>query len=87
MNDINMTWRNAKDNPEAPCCRKHWEEKHEKQAKAMDLGDGHFALMNPVGMPFIVCKICGNKRCPKATDCSLKCTGSNEPGQEGSIYG
>jgi len=35
----------------------------------------------------IVCPKCGNKRCPKATDCSLECTGSNAPGQPGSIYG
>jgi hypothetical protein len=69
------------------CCRKHWEEDAGRQAKALNLGDGHFALMNPIGMPFMVCKTCGNKRCPKATDCSLACTNSNEPGQEGSIYG
>ena len=30
---------------------------------------------------------CGNKRCPKATDHRFECTGSNEPGQPGSIYG
>lgn len=35
---------------------------------------------------FIVCPICGNKRCPKATDHSLECSGSNKPGQEGSRY-
>ena len=34
----------------------------------------------------ILCPICGNKRCPKASDHRLECTGSNEPGQEGSIY-
>lgn len=34
----------------------------------------------------IVCPRCGNKRCPKATDHHLDCTGSNEPGQTGSIY-
>jgi hypothetical protein len=34
----------------------------------------------------ILCRVCGNKRCPKATDHELKCTGSNKPGQEGSIY-
>lgn len=69
------------------CCRKHWEEKHKSRAGAMDLGGGHFALINPIGMPFMVCKTCGNKRCPKATDCSLACTNSNQPGQPGSIYG
>lgn len=37
-------------------------------------------------MRFVVCAICGNKRCPHATNCRLECTGSNEPGQKGSIY-
>lgn len=35
---------------------------------------------------FIVCPLCGNKRCPKATDHELACTNSNEPGQPGSAY-
>ena len=35
---------------------------------------------------FIVCPNCGNKRCPKATDPTLECTDSNEPGQKGSRY-
>jgi len=35
---------------------------------------------------FIVCPDCGNKRCPKATQHDLACTGSNEPGQAGSDY-
>jgi hypothetical protein len=34
----------------------------------------------------IVCPVCGNKRCPKATDHHLDCTGSNEQGQPGSVY-
>ena len=34
----------------------------------------------------IVCPTCGNKRCPKASDHSLACTNSNEPGQDGSVY-
>jgi len=34
----------------------------------------------------IVCPVCGNKRCPKATDHNYECTGSNEPGQNGSRY-
>ena len=33
-----------------------------------------------------LCKKCGNKRCPHATNCSLACTNSNEPGQKGSHY-
>lgn len=34
----------------------------------------------------ILCPECGNKRCPKASDHELSCTGSNEPGQSGSVY-
>jgi len=64
------------------CCRTHCEAAAGRHAFA--IGD---ALLNPVGMPFIVCKTCGNKRCPKATDCELDCTHSNETGQVGSIYG
>ena len=36
--------------------------------------------------PTVLCMDCGNKRCPKATDHRLACTGSNEPGQPGSEY-
>ncbi len=35
---------------------------------------------------FIVCDICGHKRCPKATNHDLLCTGSNASGQPGSRY-
>jgi len=34
----------------------------------------------------IVCPDCGCKRCPKATQHDNACTGSNDPGQAGSIY-
>lgn len=34
----------------------------------------------------ICCNICGNKRCPKATDHESECSNSNETGQKGSIY-
>ena len=37
-------------------------------------------------MRFVVCPECGNKRCPHANDHCNACTGSNEPGQEGSAY-
>lgn len=33
-----------------------------------------------------LCPTCGNKRCPKATNHELPCSGSNAPGQEGSAY-
>lgn len=35
---------------------------------------------------FFACETCGNKRCPHATDHRLACTGSNAPGQAGSVY-
>ena len=44
---------------------------------------------NPQGFGharFVVCPDCGNKRCPKANNHMNACTGSNEPGQEGSAY-
>lgn len=40
----------------------------------------------PFNRPFIACPTCGNKRCPKATDHELACTGRNDAGQPGSIY-
>jgi len=36
---------------------------------------------------FIVCPICGNKRCPKASAHWQECSGSNDVGQPGSFYG
>jgi hypothetical protein len=35
---------------------------------------------------FNVCPICGNKRCPHASDHNYKCTNSNDVGQNGSVY-
>jgi len=35
---------------------------------------------------FHLCPTCGNKRCPGAADHRNTCTGSNEPGQPGSLY-
>ena len=43
--------------------------------------DNH-AMVNKM----ILCPECGNKRCPRASDHRLECTGSNEPGQPGSVY-
>jgi hypothetical protein len=42
--------------------------------------------MSITSMYMIICPICGNKRCPKATDHDLLCTNSNDAGQKGSIY-
>lgn len=40
----------------------------------------------PENMRMIVCAICGNKRCPHATNHKNPCSGSNEPGQKGSSW-
>lgn len=48
-----------------------------------DLREGAFPLSST---RMILCPECGNKRCPKASDHRLDCTGSNESGQEGSVY-
>lgn len=34
-------------------------------------------------MRMVVCPVCGNKRCPKASDHELPCSNSNVPGQAG----
>jgi len=63
------------------CCHKCWD----RDAKANSIQIGS-SIVHPIGKPMIVCKVCGNKQCPKATDHELECTGSNEPNQEGSLY-
>lgn len=37
-------------------------------------------------MRFVACPQCGNKRCPRAHNHELACSGSNEPGQKGSSW-
>lgn len=55
------------------------------RGQVVDLGGGLEVSVTATRM--ILCPVCGCKRCPKATDHELPCTGSNEPGQPGSIYG
>lgn len=40
-----------------------------------------------LSFPFIVCDLCGNKRCPRATHHDNDCTESNDTDQPGSRYG
>lgn len=50
-----------------------------------DLSDASGLLpLNSTRM--ILCPSCENKRCPKASDHRLACTGSNATGQPGSVY-
>ena len=50
----------------------------------MDAWDGQG--FSPLATRMVLCADCGNKRCPKATDCTNPCSGSNEVGQKGSAY-
>ena len=43
-------------------------------------------INNEVQVKMVLCPICGNKRCPKASDHRLDCTNSNDVGQTGSVY-
>ena len=62
-------------NPPVTCCHRHITE------------SAWYNNLNWMLRSFmIVCDICGNKRCPHATNCELECSGSNEPGQPGSRY-
>ena len=61
-----------------------------KNSDITGLGQGQtkqMKMMAEIGMlRMILCPSCGNKRCPQASDHRHSCTGSNEPGQPGSIY-
>ena len=47
---------------------------------------GLYSWWGAMNVGMILCPECGHKRCPKATDHTLDCSGSNEPGQPGSAY-
>ena len=64
------------------CCHKCWLEFLDGEKKAEERGVSVSIISNP----FILCPTCGNKRCPKASDHDLACTGSNKSGQPGSIF-
>lgn len=88
--------RNDSGGIESPCCRKC-----EKEMVEQSVSDGGPGVLSQLAgaqkkksleglllLPrfMVVCKTCGNKRCPKASDHNNACTGSNEPGQPGSDY-
>jgi hypothetical protein len=65
-----------------PCyrCTEEWVIAHPaKDETATTFGDQRLMRM-------FLCQLCGNKRCPHAADHTLECTGSNAPGQPGSLY-
>lgn len=45
------------------------------------------AQMRSLTRGMVVCETCGCKRCPHASDHRNACTGSNDVGQPGSVYG
>jgi hypothetical protein len=59
--------------PESICCHK--------------CADGKTVGGFPISTSrMILCPDCRNKRCPRASDHGLACTGSNESGQPGSVF-
>lgn len=58
----------------------------EQPGEPADPGCGVCARCRPAWRGMYLCATCGNKRCPHATDCRHACTGSNEPGQRGSMH-
>lgn len=47
---------------------------------------GPFGWLPLSSTKMILCPKCGFKRCPRASDHDLPCTGSNAAGQPGSVY-
>ena len=69
----------TKERDAAQCCHDCWAQYVRRLPD-----DAPFSLRLQPGM--ILCPFCGNKRCPSATYHRNRCTGSNEPGQRGSVY-
>jgi hypothetical protein len=64
-----------------------WCSRCEYEAKRRLQAAGEMSWIQALGGFMHLCPDCGYKRCPKATDHRLDCSGSNEPGQPGSAYG
>ena len=57
--------------------------------REFDIREEVFVGLSPFPLSstrMILCETCGNKRCPHASNHNMPCTGSNEPGQPGSVY-
>lgn len=70
------TLKSAEPEPESPCV----------DACYVCMDKPELGLRNPAIRQMVLCRKCGCKRCPHATDHRYACTGSNEPGQTGSRY-
>lgn len=94
-----LAWWNSKDGfvtenvqDQAPARLEQPPEAGEAHAPSLlpaSLGSAHCGCRkcNPDAWWMVMCDLCGNKRCPHATDHSHQCTRSNEPGQAGSVFG
>ena len=71
-----------KTQPNRCLCRRCQEER--KEGITVSLTGHDITQIGFSGM--ILCELCGNKRCPHATDHRHACTNSNKPGQTGSIF-
>ena len=68
-------------------CRKCLTERGEIQTVSLSGFDLTTIPKTGAFIGMVCCEICGNKRCPHATDHNHACTDSNASGQPGSIYG
>lgn len=67
---------------EAHCCHRCLED-FRNQRRNQGANRNELTFMRCM---MILCPNCGNKRCPKASDHRMLCSGSNAPGQAGSVY-
>jgi hypothetical protein len=67
-------------------CHRCTREKTEAARNAPANVDSGVDVFFGIRSKMILCPICGNKRCPHASDHRLACTNSNDPGQPGSVY-
>lgn len=71
---------------EVVSCRCHACAVEDAEKRPLDKSRLLLGRIDPRLNRMFLCETCGNKRCPHAADHRLACSGSNEPGQEGSLY-
>ena len=63
-----------------------WKRQHDDCYRCWDERTKDADMLTRLSRPMFLCPTCGNKRCPKASDHRLVCSGINATGQKGSIY-
>jgi hypothetical protein len=66
--------------------QRRWTDDHCGCHACVDVRSRGTTTKHGVASWMILCPTCRNKRCPHASNHDLACTGSNEPGQPGSVY-